>query len=41
MLAETGKRGIPLITPAVVSARPAGNDPFATDHRYGVRPPEA
>lgn len=41
MLAEPTADEVPLITPALDSARPAGNDPLATDHRYGRTPPEA
>ena len=33
--------GIPLITPAGESDRPAGKDPPASDHVYGVVPPVA
>ena len=33
--------GVPLITPAVDSDRPAGKVPLVTDHAYGVTPPDA
>jgi hypothetical protein len=33
--------GVPLITPEVLSVRPAGNEPELTDQVYGVVPPLA
>ena len=33
--------GVPLISPAVLSESPPGNDPAATFHEYGAVPPEA
>jgi hypothetical protein len=33
--------GVPLISPAVLSESPPGNDPATTFHEYGPVPPEA
>jgi hypothetical protein len=40
-LAVPAALGVPDIVPPAERLNPAGSDPFATDHMYGVVPPMA